>query len=590
MRRGPDSCGRPGSCAVPGSAPPAHRTAPAAPGTLDRRTFLTRSAVLGVAGVAAPSVLLARAGAPDLVLRGAFLLDGTGAPGREADVAVTAGRITAVGRVTETGTQELDLRGLALAPGFIDIHSHAEMNLLIEPRAESRIRQGVTLEVVGQDGSSLLMSREEARARSQRYREAYGAGFDFHDLGGFLDHLDANPVAVNVASMVGHGTLRGWVVGAGDRPATSAELARMREMVREALGQGAVGLSSGLEYTPGGFAPREELVALAEELRETGYPYASHMRNEDDALLSAIEEALHVGRMSGVPVQISHLKAQGRRNYWKAEVALQMIEAARASGVDVHFDRYPYVAYATGLSNLFPAWSRDGGTRAFLSRLDDPESAARIETFAREKVALLGDWDSVQITSTNDATAWARGRRMGSLAAERGVEPYALALELMRANGGSVGMIGFGMSEENTSTILAHPLGMVCSDGGAYAPYGPLGTGAPHPRGYGTFPRLLGHYVREERALSLESAVHKITGMPAAKLLLEDRGVVRAGAAADLVAFDPETVADRATFESPHQYPEGIFHVVVNGAVTIRDGEQTGALAGRSVRGNGYRM
>ncbi|HSM03787.1 MAG TPA: D-aminoacylase [Longimicrobiales bacterium] len=553
----------------------------------DRRTFLKQGAVLGAAGLAGPWPVLARAGAPDLVLRNGFLVDGSGAPGRDADVAITADTITAVGRVTERGLEEIDLSGRALAPGFIDIHSHADLNLLIEPRAESRIRQGVTLEVVGQDGSSILWGREAMAERNARWLDAYGIGVDFRDVGGFLDRLERTPAAVNVASMIGHGTLRGWVVGADDRPATAEEIGRMQALLREGLEQGAVGLSSGLEYTPGSFAPAEELVALAEVLRGTGYPYASHMRNEDDRLLSAVEETLHVGRMAGVPVQVSHLKAQGRRNYWKAEVALNMIEAARRDGVDVHFDRYPYVAYATGLSNLFPTWARAGGNDAFMRRLDDPDTASRIETFTRDKVALLGDWDAVQITSTNDASAWARGRRLGTLAGERGQEPYALALELMRRNGGSVGMIGFGMSEENTADILAHPLGMVCSDGGAYAPYGPLGEGSPHPRGYGSFPRLLGHYVRDTNTLPLEQAVHKVTAMPAAKLQLADRGVVRTGNKADLVAFDPGAVADGATFEDPHRYPVGIDLVVVNGVPTIRDGEQTGRLAGRPIRGRG---
>ncbi|HSG49640.1 MAG TPA: D-aminoacylase [Longimicrobiales bacterium] len=558
-------------------------------GALGRRDFLQRAAVVGLAGAAAPAVLLERSGAPDLVLRGAVLADGTGAPLREADVAVTGGRVSAVGQVRDVGREELDLRGLVLAPGFIDIHSHADLNLLIEPRAESRIRQGVTLEVVGQDGSSILWGEAEARRTAERYRDAYGVEMDFRDLGGFLDHLDRHPVAVNVASMAGQGAIRGFVLGSQDRPATAGEVARMAALVREALSQGAVGLSSGLEYIPGSFASRDELVALASELRGTGYPYASHLRNEDDALLSAVEEALDVGRAAQVPVQVAHLKAQGRRTYWKAEVALAMIEAARADGVDVNFDRYPYVAYATGLSNLFPSWSRNGGMDAFFRRLGEPDAATRMETAAREKIALLGDWDAVQITSTGASTAWARGRRLGTLARERGVDPYALTLDLMRENRGSVGMIGFGMSEENTEAILAHPLGMVCSDGGAYAPYGPLGQGSPHPRGYGTFPRLLGLYVRERGVMKLETAVHKITGMPASKLRLADRGVVRVGAVGDLVAFDADTVADRATFESPHRYPGGIFHVVVNGGVTIRHGEHTGVLAGRSVRGVRYR-
>ena len=417
-----------------------------------------------------------------------------------------------------------------------------------------------------------------------RYR-ARGVEIDFRDPAGFVERIGRERPAVSVATMVGNGALRGLVVGNEDRPATPAEMERMKEILADQIRRGCVGLSSGLEYTPSGFADAAELVELASVLRGTGYPYASHMRNEDDRLLGAIEEALHVGRVAGVPVQVSHLKAQGQRNYWKAEAALDLIERSRADGVDVHFDRYPYTAYATGLSNLFPSSFRSGGSSAFLARLRADDTAAILEKACRDKVALLGDWDSVQISSTNEATSWARGRRMGELASERGVEPYALTLELLEANGGSVGMIGHGMGEENTSKLLAHPLGMLCSDGGAYAPYGPLSTGSPHPRGYGSFPRLLGHYVRDTGALTLESAIHKVTQMPAQKLKLADRGEIRAGAFADIVAFDPSTVADRATFDDPHQYPVGIEHVIVNGELTLRHGEHTGSFGGRGVTG-----
>jgi N-acyl-D-amino-acid deacylase len=494
------------------------------------------------------------------VLRGGVVFDGSGSEGRIADVAIEGERITAVGRVVERAALELDVSGLVVSPGFIDVHSHADRNLLVNPNAESRIRQGVTLEVVGQDGSSI------------------------EDLPAFFEALGRQPPAVNLASMVGHGTIRRQVMGLEDRPATEAELDRMRALVRQALEQGVVGLSSGLEYTPGSFAEIDELVELAEELRGTGLPYASHMRNEDDGVLAAIEEAIHVGRMAGVPVQISHLKAQGERNYWKADAALRAIEAAREAGVDVHFDRYPYVAYSTGLSNLFPGSARAGGTQAFLARLRDPETAEHLEEQARGKVALLGSWNSVQISSASARNAQVRGRRLGELAAELGEDPYELTVRLLEEENGSVGMIGFGMSEENTAKMLSHPLGMVCSDGGAYAPYGALSEGSPHPRGYGSFPRLLGHYVRERRDLPLAAAIHKITEMPARKLRLPDRGVLRPGAFADVTVFDADRVADRATFEEPHQYPVGIEHVVVNGALTIRDAEQTGSLAGRPVR------
>ncbi|GMV06801.1 MAG: N-acyl-D-amino-acid deacylase [Gemmatimonadota bacterium] len=549
-----------------------------------RRTFVKTGTLAATGAFAMPDIAF-RARRADLVLRGAMVFDGSGAPGREVDVAVTGDRISAVGSALPAGSEELDLRGLALAPGFIDIHSHADMSLFVNPKAESRIRQGVTLEVVGQDGGSVgPWSEAEFQETRERYRERYGAVIDFRDPAGFLGGIDRLSPAVNVATMVGNGALRGFVVGNENRPATDAEVARMQAELRKAVNGGCVGLSSGLEYTPSGFADPNELVALASVLKGTGYPYASHMRNEDDRVLAAVEETIHVGRMAGIPVQVSHLKAQGKRNYWKQQVILALLAEAREAGVDALFDCYPYVAYQTGLSNLFPTEMRAGGTAAFLRRLRDPATAARLERACRDKVALLGDWNSVQITSAGD-TPWARGRKLGDLAAERGEDPYALTLHLLEANDGGVGMIGFGMGEENVAELLAHPLGMMCSDGGAYAPYGPLSGSSPHPRGYGSFPRLLGHYVRERKALSLETAIHKVTGAPAKRLRLEGRGAVAVGAFADLVAFDPSTVADRATFEDPHRYPVGVPVVVVNGVLTLRDGEHTGRLGGRGVRG-----
>ncbi len=559
---------------------------------MKRRSFLAGGAVglAGLAGLGRPATpwVAATRNRQTLVIRHGTLYDGTGGPPRTGDIAVDGDRIAAVGEVAATGAVEIDARGMAVAPGFIDIHSHADLSLLVNPRAESRVRQGVTLEVVGQDGSSIgPWSYAGFESTRDRYRRDFDVEIDFRDVGGFLDRIDRERPAVSVASMIGHGTIRGLVVGGADRPATASEIDRMRALVRAALARGAVGLSTGLEYTPGSFATRDELVALAGELRGTIYPYASHMRNEDDRLLAALEEALHVGRVAGVAVQISHLKAQGERNHWKADAAFAAIEAARAAGVDAHFDRYPYVAYATGLSNLFPASARAGGTARFLARLADPETAPALERACRDKIALLGSWDAVQITRIGGPNAAARGRRLGELAAELGEDPYDLTVRLLRDAGGSVGMIGFGMSEDNTERMLAHPLGMVCSDGGAYAPYGPLSRSSPHPRGYGSFPRVLGHYVRERGAMSLEGAVHKMSSLPARKLGLRDRGVLREGAVADIVVFDPDTVRDRATFDDPHQYPDGVAHVVVSGVHTIRDGEQTGELGGRAVRGQG---
>ncbi|MBT8398284.1 MAG: D-aminoacylase [Gemmatimonadetes bacterium] len=552
---------------------------------MDRREFVRAGAAVGLTSLSGIKGLPWWE-TPDLVLRGGTVFDGTGAPGVEADVAVVGDRIQAIGRVPEQGAMEIDLTGQAVAPGFIDIHTHADRPLLDVPMARHRVLQGITLEVGGQCGGSPGPSSEAAaQAARERYRKRYGVEVDLRELGGFFRALEEIPPTVNAASMVGHGTVRGLIVGNENRPATPHELAEMRRLVAGAMAQGAVGFSTGLEYTPSGFAPKEELVELAKALRGTGFPYASHMRNEDDGVLAAVEEALHVGRVAGVPVQISHLKAQGERNWWKAPVILDLLEEAREAGVDVHFDRYPYVAYSTGLSNLFPAAARAGGSGAFVGRLQDPEERPALEAYCRDKIAQLGSWDSVQISSTRRAeNAWMRGKRLGEVARELREDPFDLTVRLLVEEGGSVGMIGFGMSEENTALMLSHPLGMICSDGSVYSP---SSSGSPHPRSFGTFPRVLGHYVRDEGVMPLETAIHKMTGMSAKKIQLVDRGVLRPGAYADLVAFDPATVGDGATFAEPRRPPTGISLVVVNGAVTVREGGLTGERAGRPVRGAG---
>jgi N-acyl-D-amino-acid deacylase len=535
---------------------------------MKRRAFIARSTA-ATAGAAAlgPAALNLFGAQPaqraDLVLRRATVYDGLNNPGAVADVAVAGGRIAAIGeRLSITGATELNLEGLALAPGFIDIHSHTDTALLRDPRADSKVRQGVTTEVAGQDGSSV-------------------SGGEYGDVAGMLRWIDTNGAAVNLASMIGAGSVRGAVIGNADRRATPAEIQRMQQLVRDALAGGACGISSGLEYTPGAFADTGELEALASVLRGTGLPFASHMRNEDDRLLAAIEEVIGIGHRVGVPVQISHLKAQGGRNWWKTQTAFSAIEQSRAAGVDVMFDVYPYVAYATGLSNLFPVAARAGGTDAFLARLRDQTTAPDIERAVRDKIAMLGDWNAVQLTAAGSQEyAWVAGQRLGNLAQRRNVEPYALLLDIIIGDRSRTRMVGFGMSEENVEAKLAHPLSMVCSDGGAVS----RGDGTPHPRNYGTFPRVLGHYVRERRIMPLETAIAKMTSVPARRLRFADRGRIAAGAAADLVAFDPRTVADRATFEEPHQFPAGIPHVIVNGTFVIRDGEHTGARPGRAVR------
>jgi N-acyl-D-amino-acid deacylase len=435
------------------------------------------------------------------------------------------------------------------------------------------VRQGVTTIVVGQDGSS--------RAPREAQAEGRGSFTRFSELFAAIDQLKP---AVNVASMIGLGTVRAVVVGGKDRPATPDELARMQAMVKSAIADGACGASSGLEYTPGAFAPLDELIALCKPLAARQLPYATHMRNEDDRLIEAIDESIAVAKGAGCPLQISHLKTQGPRNWSKLDVAFARVAAARKAGCDAAFDRYPYVAYQTGLSNLFPVWSRDDSTGAFLARLNDPATADRIKRETLAKVDLIGGWDNVLIASVNNAAdRTAEGARLGKYAASQSTEPYAMAVGLLQRNRGNVGMVGFAMSEENLDRILAHPQGMVCSDGGSFAVEGPSRRGHPHPRGLGTFPRILSRYVRERKALTLEQAIKKMTSQPASRVHLKDRGRVAPNYAADLVVFDPATVTDRATFEEPFQYPVGITAVVVNGFVSLRDGQRSDRNTGKAL-------
>lgn len=508
----------------------------------------------------------------DLVIRGGTVVDGTGAAGFQADVVVNAGKISRIVQgAPEAGDDEIDATGMIVSPGFIDIHSHADGSMFDDPRMESVIRQGITTVIVGADGSS----------RAPRSENRFGTFAEF-----FAAVDEAHP-AVNVASMIGLGSVRGMIVGQDDRPATEDELRQMVELVEQALRDGACGASTGLEYTPGAFASLDELIALSRPLVEYRLPYASHMRNEDDHLLEAIGEAIAVAEGAGCSLQISHLKTQGPRNWDSLDDAFALVEGANARGVDAAFDRYPYIAYQTGLTNLFPVSSRDGGTARFLERLDNPAQSRAIRAAVLDKVALIGGWGNVQIARVrNDEDRAAEGQRMDAYAQSVSQDPYVATVELLKRNGGSVGMLGFAMSEDNLDRILAHPRGMVCSDGGAFAVEGPARSGQPHPRGLGSFPRVLARYVRERGALTLESAVHKMSAYPASRVRLGDRGRLAEGLVADVVVFDADTVADQATFEEPFAYPTGISTVVVNGTVAVRDGEHLPGVAGsgRSVR------
>ncbi|WP_053334097.1 N-acyl-D-amino-acid deacylase family protein [Gemmatimonas phototrophica] len=536
-----------------------------------RREFVKQgTTVLGaipVLGAMGPFVHAPGRQAHDLVVRGGTVFDGLGGAGREMDVAIRGGRISELGaRLAARGTVEIDARGLAVTPGFVDIHSHGDGSLREDPRAESVIRQGITTIVAGADGSSSFSG---------------AIGDSFAD---WERQLNGVKPAINVAAMIGLGSVRAKVIGEADRKATAAELTRMTALVERALSEGACGASTGLEYTPGAFAPLEELIALCRPLSSRGLPYATHMRNEDDQLLEAIDESIAVSRGARCPLQVSHLKQQGTRNWPKIDASLARLRDARAAGIDAWFDVYPWIAYSTGLTNLFPVWARDGGAEAFLARLDNPATAARIRTESLAKVDVIGGWDNVQIARVeNPVDRDAEGKRLGAWAGARGEDPYVAAVGLLRRNRLEVGMLGFAMSEDNLDRLLAHDFAMVCSDGGAFAVDGPTRRGSPHPRGAGSMPRVLARYVRERKALSFADAIHKMTARPADRVHLRDRGRLAVGMAGDVVVLNPATVADTATFANPFQYPEGISAVIVNGEVAVRDGQHL-ASPGRVLR------
>src|SRR5213593_719211 len=495
----------------------------------------------------------------DLKIEGATVIDGTGTAGSRVDVGVTDETITAVGDLSrERAGTTLNATGKVLTPGFIDMHSHSDWRLWANRRAESKIRQGVTTEVVGNCGFSPAPVSPEFREdlRGFALYVPKGMTFEWPSFGDYLRAFDADGTAVNVVHLVGHGTLRIAAMGFARRSPTSGELTRMQRLMGEAMEDGAWGLSTGLIYAPGSYADTDEIVAIARAAaRQRGF-YASHIRGEGATLLDAVSEAIRVGREAEMSVQVSHVKAAGRPNWGNVPRALALIDAARAEGLDVRADVYPYTASSTTLRTLLPDWALEGGIDAMLKRLTDPAERARVraavESPSAESLVNRVGWENVMISYCAKRKD-AEGKRLSEIGRIRGIDPIDAAMELIVEEAGKAYMILFQLDEADLRTALVHPHVMIGSDGSSLAPYGPLGEGKPHPRSYGTFPRVLGEYAREQRTLPLATAVHKMTGLPAARLGLRDRGVVRPGARADLVVFDARRVADRATYEDPHR-------------------------------------
>jgi N-acyl-D-amino-acid deacylase len=541
-------------------------------------------ALLAAALVLTPGPPPSRAPDYDLLLVGGTVVDGTGAPGRAADVAVTGDRIAAIGDLEgRTARRTVNVSGLVVAPGFIDMLGHSEATILVDPRGVSKVTQGITTEVTGEGVSIAPVNANTLRSDSAQYA-TWGLTVDWHDLDGYFARLERSGSPINIATFVGATQVRKYVLGDAPRAPTPAELASMVALVDTAMRQGALGVSSALVYVPALYATTGELIALARVAGRYGGLYATHIRNEGPRIDRALEEAFRIGREAHVPVEVWHLKVAGRANWGRMPRILARFEQLRGAGVKVGANSYPYTASATGLAASIPAWAHEGGDEAMVRRLRDPAVRARIkrETGAGglSGVLVLGVLDS--------ALRRYEGRRITDIARDEGRDPYDVLFDILIADHAKTGAAYFSMSERDVRDAIATPWVGVGSDLGATAPDGPLQMRQVHPRAYGTFPRILGRYVRDERALTLEAAIRKMSGVAAERMGLAQRGLLKEGYFADITVFDPTTIADRATFEHPHQLSVGIRYVLVNGQFTMDDGRLTGERPGRPLRGPGW--
>jgi N-acyl-D-amino-acid deacylase len=548
-----------------------------------RRDFL-KTSVITISGLALGCSVRSRL---DFVIRDAMIADGTGNPLFQADIGIRDGRISALGSLKNASAHSvLNAKGLVAAPGFIDIHSHTDFELLANPEAEGKIRQGITTEISGNCGSSPFpLTHERVTKNRETIREKYGLDLSWKDLDGFFSVLEQRGIAVNYMTLTGHGSLRDTVMGSYDRHPTSDEMKQMKKVLSKTMEMGSLGLSTGLEYAPGSYADTAELIELSKTVSRYQGVYATHMRNEDDTVEEAIKEALEISRKSGAALQISHLKACNKNNWHKVDSMLSMIERVRKEGLPVQADRYPYIAWSTGLSAFLPVAARQGSTEEILERLIKREDEAMIRRYVIGRGERIGGWDRVLISSCRgDGGERFEGKNLEEIAHKLKTSPYEAVRKLLIDFEGRVSTIGFAMEEENLKKVLKSGFVTIGSDGSVRARYGPLYSGRPHPRCYGSFPRVLAKFVREERILSIPEAVRKMSAMNAEKAGLTDRGYIREKLVADLVLFHPERVQDKATYLDPHQYPEGIPHVFVGGEAVMRDGEHTGKRAGRVLR------
>jgi N-acyl-D-amino-acid deacylase len=532
----------------------------------------------------------------DIVIRNGTIYDGTGSPGVKGDVAIKGDSIVATGAVGDgRGKIEIDATGMAVAPGFVNMLSHAEDALVYDGRSQSGIRQGVTLEVLGEGSMGPITDTMKKVALDQQTDIKYP--ITWTTLGEYLDTLVAHGISTNVASFVGAGTVRTNVVGWSSRSPTAAELERMKALVRQGMEDGAVGLTTALIYVPDFYAKTDELIAMAKVAAQYGGIYTAHMRSEGNRLLEALDEHLRIAREAGIPAEIYHLKAAGKPNWPKMDQVIARVNQARAAGLAITADMYTYPAGATGLDAAMPPWVQEGGITQWIARLKQPEVRARVK---REMATPTDKWENLFLASGSpenirvvefkqDSLKYLTGKTLAEVARLRKTSPQEAAMDLVIADGTRVGTVYFLMSEDNIRKEIRQPWVSFGSDAGSLSDEGVFLKSNPHPRAYGNFARLLGKYVREEQVIPLEEAVRRLSLLPATNLKLARRGALKPGYFADVVVFDPATIADHATFEKPHQYATGMKQVFVNGVQVLKDGEHTGAKPGRVVRGAGWK-
>ena len=532
---------------------------------ISRRRFIKSSLFAGAAlGLGFSDITKLRANNRfDTIIRNGLIYNGELRAPVKGDIAIKNGRISALGDLGTSADKVIDAGGNVISPGFIDIHTHTDANMMEAPLGDSKIYQGVTLDIGGNCGDSPFPSSRWEN------KEAFFADYARQSRG------------INYGTLIGQGTVRGRFVGDNDTPATADQIKAMVSYVESQMEMGAAGISCGLEYVPGSYAPEAEIAELCKAVARHNGLFAIHMRNEDDRVEIALAEAIRIAKASGVRLQVSHLKAQNAANWHKAPMLLKMIEDAKSSGVDIAFDRYPYIAFSTGMSTFIPLAERQGTTDEILKRLESPAISNKIGEYARSRFERLGGPQNIVITSCRqEANKRYIGMNVADASELAGLEAWEFVRRLLVEERISVDIIGFAMREENVSMFLSHPLGMPASDGSVYSPYGKLGESMPHPRSYGTMPRFFGKYVREQKLMNMETAVHKVTALPASRLALKERGLLVPGYHADIVVFNPDTIMDKATFANPHQFPDGIEYVFVNGVLTLANGKGTGALGG----------